>query len=214
MEQEKISSKEQYEIKKAEREANRKKISVDDRHSNTMSSFARGVGIIGGLLVVVVLFSLWIQSTAPQTEDMSRSIEVLESPHVADGTEFDGYISNPPTSGPHYVRPAAPGFRGDESIADGHLIHSLEHGSVWVSYQGDMPETFVDVLRDIAKGDTKVVVTRRDANETDIALAAWGRLDTFDLSNDSELDRIRIQDFITRYKNRGPEQVNDVHSGV
>jgi hypothetical protein len=214
MEQEKKSSKKQYEIKKAEREAERKKTSVKDKRSNAISSFAKGVGIIGGLVVVIVLFVFWLQGTTPQTEDMSRVVPILESPHIVEGSLYPEYNSNPPTSGPHYAIAAAPGFRGDEEIADEHLVHSLEHGTVWISYQSDVPESFIEILEGIAKGDNKVVVTKRDTNDTEIAVASWGRLDAFDLSVDSELDSARVRDFIARYKNKGPERVDDTHGGI
>ena len=58
-----------------------------------------------------------------------------------------------------------------------------------------------------------MVVTSRALNDTDIALAAWGRLDAFNLA-DGVLDEVRVKDFITRYVNRGPERVPPtVHGG-
>ena len=51
-------------------------------------------------------------------------------------------------------------------------------------------------------------------NDTDIALAAWGRLDKFNLENNNfnkdNLNQIkqRIKDFILRYENKGPEKEN------
>jgi hypothetical protein len=51
-------------------------------------------------------------------------------------------------------------------------------------------------------------------NDTDIALAAWCRLDKFNLENNNfnkdNLNQIkqRIKDFILRYENKGPEKEN------
>lgn len=52
--------------------------------------------------------------------------------HVADGTVVN-YNSNPPTSGSHYGDWTRAGVF-DKPISDGHLIHSLEHGYVVISY--------------------------------------------------------------------------------
>jgi len=51
-----------------------------------------------------------------------------------------------------------------------------------------------------------VIVTPRSANDADIALVAWGRVEKFDLEGAS-LDLARINSFVFRYKNRGPEKV-------
>ena len=62
-------------------------------------------------------------------------------------------------------------------------------------------------------GAAKVIITPREANETDIALAAWGRLDTFNLDGKA-LPVERITDFIKRYANQGPEKVPQASGGI
>lgn len=57
--------------------------------------------------------------------------------HVSDGTEVE-YNSNPPTSGPHYTEWTRAGIY-DKLVSDGHLIHSLEHGYVIISYNCLVP---------------------------------------------------------------------------
>lgn len=52
--------------------------------------------------------------------------------HVVDLTGIT-YNSNPPTSGPHFPVWAKGGVY-DRVISDGHLIHSLEHGYIVISY--------------------------------------------------------------------------------
>jgi len=62
-------------------------------------------------------------------------------------------------------------------------------------------------------GAAKVIITPREANETDIAVAAWGRLDIFDIKNDT-MPIERVKDFIKRYTNKGPEQVPGASGGI
>ena len=62
-----------------------------------------------------------------------------------------------------------------------------------------------DVLRKFAAA--KIIIAPREANDLDVSLVAWGRVDSFNLE-EGEVSRQRIEDFITRYVNRGPERVS------
>ena len=63
---------------------------------------------------------------------VGEAVADLGREHVTDISEVV-YNSNPPTSGAHFVVWAKDGVY-DRVISDGHLIHSLEHGYVIVSY--------------------------------------------------------------------------------
>ena len=141
---------------------------------------------------------------------MSRAILAMEAVHIAEGSPLSEYNSNPPTSGPHYVQTARSGFR-NESISDQNIIHNLEHGDVWIAYHPRILETVRDGLKQFAAA--KVIITPREDNETDIALVAWGRLDTFNVENDV-LPEQRIKDFIARYSNKGPERISGASGGI
>lgn len=173
-----------------------------------------GIFIVIAGLIIWGIFSL-VQSNSPDGEDFSRAIPVMPSrEHIGVGTESQiDYNSNPPTSGPHYGTPARPGFR-EIIIEDGNLIHSMEHGLVWVSYHPSIGEE-VEKLSDITS--PFVVITKRDANDEDIAIASWGRLDTFNLEDgtiDAD-DLQRINDFVKRYANKGPESIPaGQHGGI
>ena len=172
---------------------------------------------IVAVAVIAVGYGIYLlaQITAPKGEDFSRAIPALEdSDHIPDGAEpAVAYNSNPPTSGQHYGQPARPGFR-KEKIPDGNLIHSMEHGLVLISYHPRIGAE-VEKLRDVT-GPTTVIVGR-EANDTDIALAAWGRLDTFNLEDGiiDDNDLRRINDFTKRYSNKGPERIPaGQHGGI
>lgn len=195
-----------YEQKKKEKERKRLERSNEDRRAGQVRRIVKYIIWLGILSLIGYGIYFGIASRLPKGEDMSRAIPVMESnAHIPLDAPLPEYNSNPPTSGPHYETPARPGFR-EENIADGNLIHSLEHGLVLISYHPRI-EDESEKLRDIV-GPLTVVVPR-SANEADIALAAWGRLETFDIEEgtigDSELQRIR--DFIIRYANKGPEHI-------
>jgi len=201
--QEVLTKKERRELRRQEKESDQA------RHARTRKTKRY---LVGGLILVVVVavgYVIYLSSknATPEGEDFSRAIPILgDRNHIAVGAEpAVAYNSNPPTSGQHYGIPAKPGFR-EEAIADGHLIHSLEHGLVWVAYHPRIGEE-AEKLRDITGSST--VVVPRDANDMDIAVASWGRLDTFDITGGTldDDDLQRISDFIKRYSNKGPERI-------
>lgn len=165
-------------------------------------------------LIVIALIAWGLiaayQAGKPQGEDFSREILIQSISHIPEGSAHEPYNSNPPTSGPHYVKTAKTGFR-EEIIPDENLVHNLEHGDVWISFKPNISEAVKNELKDLAA--LKVVVTPRPANEFDIALAAWGRLDTFNVLGESltEAEETRISDFIKRYLNKGPEKVSGMN---
>ena len=123
--------------------------------------------------------------------------------HVAPGYQFT-YNSNPPTSGPHFGEPAEWGAYKEE-LPDQTLIHNLEHGGVWISYKPGIPDDLRQKLENFyTTWGRKIIVTPRTKNDSDIALAAWSRLDTFSASEFSEE---RVNRFIKAFRNRGPEFV-------
>lgn len=123
--------------------------------------------------------------------------------HATPGTAFQ-YNSNPPTSGPHASNDAEWGVY-DKELSDDVLIHNLEHGGIWISYKPGIDPEAVSKIALIAKEfGRKVIMAPRAANDADIALAAWTRLDKFSAAEFSE-DRVRR--FIKAYINRGPEFV-------
>ncbi len=123
--------------------------------------------------------------------------------HVA-GTSHPPYNSNPPVSGWHNSSPAEWGAYKEE-LPDEVLIHNLEHGGIWMSYRPDISPEMVEKMEGFyKKWGRKIIVTPRAANDTDIALAAWTRLDKFNLEEYSEE---RVEKFIKAFRNKGPEFV-------
>jgi hypothetical protein len=169
--------------------------------------FKKIVYLIAGLAAVIGggwLLVLLVNAAGPKGPDYSQLIEVLGQNHIQDGTAFNGYNSNPPTSGNHYASPAPARFY-DRELPDEQVIHNLEHGHVWITYKPNLSGEIIDMLKDFSGGN--VIVTPRSKNDADIALAAWGRLDKFNLEAGG-FDKQRIKDFISRYQNKGPERVN------
>jgi hypothetical protein len=196
-----LTRKERRELKRTEKQ---EKKSQEKSKRGVKKIMLWGVGL---LLVAGVITSFFILSSKTQTfqPDFSKAIPDEGRTHVSEGTSVE-YNSNPPTSGNHWGDPLADGIYDTEK-PDEAIVHSLEHGRVWVSYKPSIPDQTKKTLEDLMKRYNGTVLTPRSANDTDIALAAWNRLDTFNLEPDGTFNESRIIDFINRWRNKGPEFV-------
>lgn len=163
---------------------------------------------IGIFLVVLAVVGLgyFLYTSSENKDPLALPGQLMENQgadHIPEGSkEHPAYNSNPPTSGWHWPT-AAPWGVYDNPEADERYIHNLEHGGIWISYK---PSTVSaedqDKLKDFAKRWRKVVVTPREANDTNIALAAWTRLQGLDVYDENTIIR-----FIEAHYDQGPEKV-------
>lgn len=200
-----LSKKEKRELRRRERR--------ETQRTHTRRARVRRTGkivfalfAVGGLLAgVVTLFLRFSAGQPPSGIDHSVSYPIQGRDHIAPGAPRPDYNSDPPTSGAHYPQPASRGVHNEE-LSDEQLLHNLEHGEVWIAYRPNLPDEVVDELKRVTRRNAKVVLTPRARNSTDITLAAWGRLDIFNVGQGA-LDIRRTEDFIARYRNKGPELV-------
>ena len=158
-----------------------------------------------GVVAIVVAFGwfLFNSSNVDPATLPGEAVSVLNQEHIAQGSfDHPEYNSNPPTSGWHWPQPAEWGIY-EQSPADEQLVHNLEHGGIWISYQPGADEQVVEQLRDFARRYRKVIVAPREANDSAIALAAWGRLQKLETYNEES-----IIEFIEAFYDKGPEKVD------
>jgi len=172
--------------------------------------------VIGVSIAVVIILGggLWLitkpqnsSQGAPESTYNWQKVADLGRNHVDEGTKVN-YNSNPPTSGPHYPTWEKYGIQ-DKPLADGGLIHSLEHGYVVISYnceklpKGSSCDALKKQLSDLAneKRVWKLIVVPRPNLDAVLALTAWTYLDKME-----QFDKNRISAFIDDFRNKGPEQ--------
>jgi len=155
------------------------------------------------IFIVVIVGGLYWLTTLVQKDNLDRpgeEIEVMGVNHISPTAEHEPYNSNPPTSGPH-AGPAPWGFSKTE-LRDEDVIHNLEHGGIWITYK-DLDQDSIDALRAIAiRNAQSVVVSPREANDSPVALASWGRLEKLDT-----VDVSAINEYIRKNKNKSPEPI-------
>lgn len=109
--------------------------------------------------------------------------------HLREGETVEYGGGEPPASGKHGS--PLPWQVYDREIPDQNMIHNLEHGGVYVSYQPDLPQEQIDKIESLfgppysREGftPTKALVAPREANNAPIILTSWRRqmkLDSFD----------------------------------
>lgn len=163
--------------------------------------------IVAAIIIITALAAaVWggVVYSRRRAENLpGRFIENQGQEHVGPEHQHT-YNSNPPTSGWHYSQPADWGVYREE-LPDEVFIHNLEHGGVWISYKPEIPEeTRAKLEKFYQTYGRKIIVTPRAKNDTDIALAAWNRLDKFSVAEYSDE---RVERFIKAFRNRGPEFV-------
>jgi hypothetical protein len=134
-------------------------------------------------------------------EDMSQSFPIQNRDHINQSETVQVYNSNPPTSGPHAG--AIKGGFYSEEILDINGVHNLEHGYIWITYRNISPNAIATLKKIAKRYSGRVLVSERMANDTQIAMTSWGRLDKM---TESTFDEDYALRFIKKYTNKSPEK--------
>jgi hypothetical protein len=106
------------------------------------------------------------------------------------------YAQSPPVGGDHSpVWADCTGTVYPEQIANENAVHTLEHGSVWITYKPGLAADQIDVLSKLVAGNQYTLLTPYAGLKSNISLQAWG----YQLFVDSASDP-RIQTFIKDLK--------------
>lgn len=151
--------------------------------------------------------------------DLVAGAPPITADHVDGAVDYSRY-SNPPTYGPHHgfdpqgvdqnpgITPRPTGIYSTEQ-PDEDLIHNLEHGHVWISYNPNLIsnsdlQALERLVRDGSPnangGGVGVILTPRADNDSMISLASWARLLKLDT-----LDREVIRNFVETNRGHSPE---------
>lgn len=106
----------------------------------------------------------------------------------------------PPTGGVHRSSWQNCGIYTEPLEAE-YVVHSMEHGAIWVTYHPDLPAEQIAVLQDTVRGESYTVLSPYPDQSAPIVLTAWD----IQLQVESA-DDARIAQFINKYqRTRGPE---------
>lgn len=104
------------------------------------------------------------------------------------------YDRFPPVGGPHDEQWAdCQGIVYTKPVRDENMVHTLEHGAVWIAYNTDKVKgADLDALKSLVEGQNYITLTPYPGLKTAVSLQAWAH----QLQVDSATDP-RIEQFIT-----------------
>lgn len=163
--------------------------------------FVAGVAFsIMALMGGGVYFAIKATKTLPPLTAFGQEVPVLPSGHISQGAAHAPYNSNPPTSGQHYAQDA-PWKVYDQALPDETLIHNLEHGGVWISYNpAKVDQTTRNQITAFTQNYSKVIVTPRPEDEAPIVLASWGKTASLTM-----FDQQKFRSFVELNLGHSPE---------
>ncbi len=142
-----------------------------------------------------------------------QRVRILDYPHVSQQDIGDTvYNSNPPTSGPHYGAAVAPGIYRTP-LSPGQTVHGQEHGRVVIHYRPDTPADIVAALESIGKRFAPDTVVHPNPEiDSQIALTAWGRIDTLDTYDEDRI--VAFVDLLRGRYDHAPAGSSDCQAGT
>jgi hypothetical protein len=163
-----------------------------------------GIPVLSVVAIIVLASGFFIfrsVSNQPSTADlMGEEYGNVDRSHVGVGSLTES-PSKPPAGGAHYPAPWPTGVFSEQP-EDGYLVHSLEHGIIWISYQPEMvtPDQLA-ALTELADDHRRdVILAPRSANDAPVYVMSWGRR----LQPDAD-DLETIGRFIETNVDRAPE---------
>ena len=159
-----------------------------------------------GVGIAVIAFIGWLAWTnrpvgASTGDLMGEAVTIGTATHVTLPSELQIPVGVPPAGGPHYINPL-PGGVYDQPVDDGRVIHSLEHGLIWISYRPDgLSESELKAVKKVADDQpSDVVLSPRPDNKDGLVVVSWGRRLTVKPDDTDTLKK-----FISANLNRSPE---------
>ena len=191
-------------VKQAEKRARREERKIAEaaakRAANRRRRFKQGLGAVVGVALVVAAGFVVFQRVMPPELPGVEKVANSGRSHLSTG-QAASYATATPTSGSHNPSSARCGIFGQEVPAE-FAVHSLEHGTVVIWYQQEVPDETIAGLRDIVnRYDDRVILSPNSRLDVPVAATAWNRLKAYD-GADPE-----IAAFIETYRNRGPESL-------
>lgn len=160
------------------------------------------IGGILAVLLVIGLFYLGNQGATTVSSDI-EGVEILPDPGRGHVNGDIDYPSDIPVGGTHNPVWLNCGIY-EEPIQTEYVVHSMEHGAVWIAYQPDLPATQVEILRDIVRQERRnqqqplIVLAPKPGLDSPIIATAWRVQLRLDDASDE-----RLSQFLDRFQ-KGP----------
>ncbi len=153
---------------------------------------------VGALAAAILVWQL--SGRAPNETAAIEGIQTFTNLKRDHSSSQQNYDQTPPVGGIHSEVWQNCGIY-DTQIPLENAVHSLEHGAVWVTYQPDLADSEVQILRNLLRGKSHTLLApyQYGALNKPVVAIAWGLKLELERANDP-----RLAQFVTRYAN-GPQ---------
>jgi hypothetical protein len=139
------------------------------------------------------------QDSGPAVTDADEGIDGVLAIRIPSAKHVEGevdYDRDPPAGGDHNPVPARCGFY-DEELPPEFVVHSLEHGAVWLAYGPDLDEASTTLIHDLVRDNPETIATVHPGLEPDVAVVAtaWARQLSLPAADDP-----RLAEFVEQYQ--------------
>jgi hypothetical protein len=116
--------------------------------------------------------------------------EYKQGKHV-DATQRVAYDQSPPFGGPHdNVWADCTGTVYDKAVRNENMVHPLEHGAVWITYNPDQVSgEALDKLKARADGQPFTMLSPYPGLDKPVSLQSWGHQLKVDSADDERIDQ-------------------------
>ena len=164
----------------------------------------RSVIIVAAAVLVCVALVAAVVTVIMREQDRQAELEAAANAPIEGVQEFADlprdhvrepveYEQTPPVGGPHSPVWTNCGVYA-EPVSSEQSVHSLEHGSVWLTYRPDLPAEQEEALTRLAEGNDYVLLSPFEELPSPVVASAWGVQLAVDDAADPRLER-----FLTRY---------------
>lgn len=149
-------------------------------------------------LVVVLIIGAVVYAVVKESPDLAdlSGVQTYEYEAAVHNDAAIAYAENPPVGGPHHNAWWNCGVY-DQELPKEHAVHSLEHGTVWLTYQPTLPADQIEVLKKLGNQEFMLVSPMADQSSPVVA-TAWNHQLTLDSADQQPLTK-----FVRTYK-QGP----------
>lgn len=160
-------------------------IAAERQRKQTMTK-AIGIAVAVAILVAIVAVVLYQRQQSATV--LPGGVASYEIPGAQHSTDPVTYAQNPPAGGVHDPTWQNCGFYA-APVRNENAVHSLEHGTVWITYQPDLAQDQIDILRNLAESQSYILVSPMAGIPSPVVASAWGRQLQLESADDPRLDQ-------------------------
>jgi hypothetical protein len=129
-------------------------------------------------------------------------VDYTGAKHVT-GQQRVAYDQSPPFGGPHdQAWAVCTGTVYDKAVRNENMVHSLEHGAVWIAYNPDkIKGGALNKLKDKVNGQPYLMLSPYPGLDKPISLQSWGHQLKLDSADDERIDQFITSLRQNRYQN-------------